>query len=115
VLAQLGHLGKLLALEIDRQRAGREHARAAQVLGAKRSISTRPGSSSTGSVSGEHTSAVMPPATAACISEASRVLEFLAGLAQAVRTVDHTGRDDQALGVDGGVRAEIAGFDAQYR
>jgi hypothetical protein len=70
-LRELRHLGEHLAAEVAREGAQREHARLVQLLARNLSMSTRPGSSSTGSVSGGHTRLVTPPATAAAISLSS--------------------------------------------
>ena len=75
-VGELGHLGqRARPASFTRQRADRIDARAVQRLGARGlSISTRPGSSSGGSVSGGQARLVTPPATAASISDSSVAL-----------------------------------------
>ncbi len=74
-LGQLRHLGQRLPFQADRQaRRADTHAPGSASAARCLSISTRPGSSSTGSVSGGQTRLVTPPCIAARISDSSVAL-----------------------------------------
>jgi hypothetical protein len=90
-----GHLGQHLALQAAGQRAQREHAATRSLRARNLSISTRPGSSSTGSVSGGQTRLVTPPGRGRGQLALEHAFVLVAGLAQARRQVHQTGRHDQ--------------------
>ena len=73
------------------------------------SISTRPGSSSTGSVSGGQTRLVTPPATAAAISRFQHALCSWPGSRRRAARSTSPGATTQPLRIDHAVGAEAAG------
>jgi hypothetical protein len=85
------------------------HAPVCKPAARRVSISTRPGSSSGGSVSGGQASVVTPPAAAARISDSSVALVLEAGLAQPRGEIDEPRNRHEALRVDGLVRLEAVG------
>ena len=87
-IRELAHLGQRFAGELHRERADRVDARARSAFARRRSMSTRPGSSSGGSVSGGQARLVTPPATRGVHLGLERRLVLVARLAQPRRQVD---------------------------
>ena len=100
-LGELAHLGQRVALRAARS-ARRPDRRAPGSSERARclSISTRPGSSSGGSVSGGQARLVTPPATAASISDSSVALYSKPGSRSRAERSTEPGHDDEPRGVD---------------